>query len=379
MRLRPIATACVLAGITLLLYVFQLSAAPLSQAESTFNAQAQSIRGGHTPLFFHVRDDQWLQPLAVYANAGVRAVGGDDVSGRLAGAIAGALSVAIVCLITWEITGILWVSAVAALILMLTPAFWSFARLGTDAIVAAPLILLWLWNTLRFCKGDALRSLTVAGALLGVSVYAHATAPLTALFLWCLTLAVVRRRNLMRLFVATLVFGAAWLPAAAWFFRHAETYPDTFGRWFVFAAHLRNPLEGVRAFLNTGTLGNRASMYWGFWDPSWLFFNGADVAAPLSWFAAPLIAAGVFRCTRHAPRDTAAFLIGTALIGPLAGATFGVPHYMTDAPIVMPILAVLSALGVQQLIRLVTRRPLEDDVAAAAVDGWDDDGTSPRS
>ena len=55
MRLRPIATACVLAGITLLLYAFRLSAPPLTPTESVFNTQAQSIRGGHTPLFFHVR------------------------------------------------------------------------------------------------------------------------------------------------------------------------------------------------------------------------------------------------------------------------------------------------------------------------------------
>ncbi len=57
-----------------------------------------------------------------------------------------------------------------------------------------------------------------------------------------------------------------------WFFRHADTYADTFGRWFVFAAAPADPLDGLRAFFNTGTLGNRASLYWGFWDPSWLFF-----------------------------------------------------------------------------------------------------------
>lgn len=379
MRLRLIATACVLAGISLLLYAFRLSAPPLSTSESTFSIQAQSIDAGHTPLFFRAGDEQWLQPIAVYANAAMRSVGGDDVSGRLASATAGALSVTILSLIAWEITGSLWISIFAASILMLTPAFWSFAQLGTDAVVAVPLILLWLWNALRFLKADTVRSLVSAAALLGVSAYANAAGPLTAVFLWLLMLVVARRRHPMRLLVATAVFGAAWIPAAVWFSRYLETYPDTFGRWFVLAAHLRNPLEGVRAFLNTGTLGNRASLYWGFWDPSWLFFNGVDVAAPLLLVAAPFIALGVVHCTRHVARDTAALVIGTALLAPLAGATFGVPHYLADAAIVMPILALLAALGARQLVRLTTRRSLEDGVAAAAVDGWDDRDASPRS
>jgi hypothetical protein len=208
-------------------------------------------------------------------------------------------------------------------------------------------------------------------------VYAHPAGPLTAVFLWILTIAIARRRNPVRLFTATCVFGATWLPAAAWFYRHADTYPDTFGRWFIFAAHVRNPLDGLRAFINPGTLGNRASMYWGFWDPSWLFFNARDAAAPLLLIAAPFIVLGVLRCTRHLPRATAALLIGTALIAPLAGATFGVPHFLADAAVVMPILALLSALGVEHLVRLVSRRPLEDREAVGPVEGWNDYDAAP--
>ncbi len=208
-----------------------------------------------------------MQPAALYANAAIRAVGGDDVSGRLASAVAAAISVALLFLIAHEITGRSWASILAAVILMLTPAFWSFAQRGTDAIVPVPVILLWLLNVLRFLKGDSLRTLALAAAMLGISAYTHPAAPLTAVFLWVLTLVVARRRNRARLVAATAVFGAAWLPAAVWFFRHADTYPDTFGRWFVFAAHVRNPIDGLRAFFNTGTLGNRASAVLGILGP----------------------------------------------------------------------------------------------------------------
>ena len=58
-----------------------------------------------------------------------------------------------------------------------------------------------------------------------------------------------------------------------------------------------------------------------------------------------------------------------ALSVPLAGASFGVPHYMGDAAAVLPILALLTAVGINELVRLVVPdRPLEDDVAAPAID-----------
>ncbi len=48
--------------------------------------------------------------------------------------------------------------------------------------------------------------------------------------------------------------------------------------------------------------------------------------------------------------------MGAALLVPLAGATFGVPHYLSDATVVMPILALFSALGALELVSLVTPR-----------------------
>ncbi|MEO7134537.1 MAG: glycosyltransferase family 39 protein [Vicinamibacterales bacterium] len=356
MRLRPVATACGLAGIAVLIFAFRLSAAPLSPAESDFNTQAQSIRAGNTPLFFHVRDEQWLQPAALYASAAIRAVGGDNLSGRLASVVAAALSVALLFLIAHEIAAPAWAGILASVTLMLTPAFWSFAQRGTDAMVPVPLVLLWLLNVLRFLNGDSLLTLALAAAMLGICAYAHPAGPLTALFLWLLTLVVARRRNRARLLMATAVFAAAWLPAAVWFLRHADTYPDTFGRWFVFAAHARSPVDGLRAFFNTGTLGIRASIYWGFWDPAWLFISTPESAAPLLSIAAPLIALGLIRGTRHIPRDATTLLVGAVLLAPLAGATFGMPHYVTNAIAVMPILALFCALGALELVSLVRRR-----------------------
>ena len=127
MRLQPTVTACLLAAVALLLYAYRLTAAPITPDEAAFTARAQSIRAGSTPLFFHVQDERWLQPAAVYATAAAHTAGGDDVSGRFVSAIAGAADVALVFLIVHLITGRAWVAAIAALLLMLTPAHWSLA------------------------------------------------------------------------------------------------------------------------------------------------------------------------------------------------------------------------------------------------------------
>jgi len=379
MRLQPIVTACLLAGLTLLLYGFRLTAAAVTPEESAFNRSAPTVRSGATPLFFHLRDEHWLQPLAVYANRAMRAAGGGDIAGRIASAALGAADVGLVFLIAHLVTGRAWIGIVAALLLMATPAHWSLAQRGTDAIFPAPLVLLWLWNALLFLKRDSMRSLATAAAALGVCVYSHPAGPLTAAFLWALTLIVARRRHRVRLFTATLVFGAAWLPAAWWFFRHPDTYADTFGRWVVFAAHVRDPIAGLQAQINSNTLGVRASLYWGFWDPSWLFFTAKDAAAPMLLISLPLIVLGIVSCLRQADRSVGAILICGALILPIAGATFGLPHYAPDAAAVFPVLALLSGLGVDYLAGLIgRRRPLEADERPVVGD-WDSDHLMPRS
>ena len=72
----------------------------------------------------------------------------------------------------------------------------------------------------------------------------------------------------------------------------------------MFAAHLRNPIDGLLAFFNPNTLGTRAALYWGFWDPSWLFFRAGDAAAPLLMIAAPFIVIGLYRCVRLVSRES---------------------------------------------------------------------------
>lgn len=369
MRPQPIVAALLLAGISILVAAYYLRTPTPTAQEVTFNMHAQSVLNGKPAMFFHTAGDQWLQPLAVYLNAAVRAVSPRATSGRIVSAVAGGVNVALVVLIVVLITERIWVAIAAGAILILTPSHIALSIRGTDAMLLSTLILSWLYAVIRFFRFDSPRTLVVAAVMLGLAVYAHQSGPLTAVFLWLLTLMVARRRNRIRLLTATAAFALMWLPAAAAFVMQPATYPDTFGRWFVFAAHLRNPIDGMLAFINPNTLGNRGTMYWGFWDPSWLFFRSPDGPAPMLLIAAPFIAIAIVRWPSHGTRDAAAAVIGSALIVPLAGSSFGVPHYIADAAAVAPMLAVLAGVGVNELIRLVVPdRPLEDDVPVTAIE-----------
>lgn len=377
MRPRPIVAACVLAAASLVLAALLIDG-ELDPQESIFNTQAQTVLSGRTPLFFHAGGELWLQPVPVYSNAALQAVSIGPASGRIASAIAGAADVALVVLAGYAIAGTAWAGIAAGLVLMLTPGHWSLAVHGTDPIVPAPLILLWLYFLLQFLKFDSARALALSAIALGATVYAHPSGPLTAIFLWMLTVIVSRRRHRVRLLTATLLFIAMWLPAAAWFYAHRDTYADTFGRWLILASHLRSPLDAFHAFVNPNTLGTRASLYWGFWDPSDLFFATGDVPSPMLLFEAPLILAALLRA-RQIPDRAAVIIAAAALVVPIAGSTFGVPHYFPYAAAVLPLMALLAGLGFDQLVALLTRRhTLEDEVAVAAVDGWDAEDLAPR-
>lgn len=341
MSLRPIATACVLAGTTLLLYGFQLSAAPAGVAETAILQQAQSVTTA-TPLFFHADADRWLMPVPVYLTATMRAIAPDDIAARLASLAAATIDVVLLFACARLIFTGQSAALLAALLLLLTPAHMAAGRSGSGDLLPLPFALAALLAFFHFLQRDRLRDVAFTGLALGAGIYTQRSAPLTMGFLLVVTIVTLLagRRRWQALAVVLASFAAALVPAASWFAIHPETYPDTFGRWAIFQAHLRYPLEGVRAFLNWNTLGNRASLYWGFLDPSWLFFGGPLLLATL-----PLVAIGVAGWRRVWSISAMVMVAGGAIVAPLAGSTFGEARYLADALMFLPFVVLLTTAG----------------------------------
>lgn len=348
--LRPVITACLLFGVTLLLYGYRLTTAPLTEPEATILSAASA---GSTPVFFHVADDQWLQPLAVYLTAGVRLLGGGDASARLASAIAGALNVALLFVVMRLMVSRTAVALAAAVLLMVTPAHWWQAQLGTDALLPVTFVLLWMLAMLRFLQTDSRLMLALAGLALGAGVYAHPVAPLTMAGLWTISAAstfATRRLTIATAFIYGAGFAAALLPAAVWFASHPETYADTFGRWAILKAHVRYPLDGLRAQINWNTLSNRASIFWGLLDPSFLFFAAPGrAAAPLLLCSLILVPLGAIRSARLAQPAHRVLLFAVALWPPMVAATFGLRQDLAMVAMLPAAAAIVAALGLESL------------------------------
>lgn len=341
--------AAVLAGIALLLYGYALGAVTPSAESVTV---LQHARNPTPQLFFHVADQRWLQPLGVYATAMLDTLGAGDRSPHIASAVAGAVNVALIVIVA-RMAGARDAVAIAlGLLLMLTPAHRALARLGTDAILPIAFVLAWLIGVLRFLRTDSAASLAAAGLALGIGIYSHHTAPLTMVGLAAATVATLiaghRRPQAVGAFAA--VFALCLLPAAIWFARYPDSYADTFGRWVVFKAHVRFPLDGLRAQVNWNTLGNRASIVWGYLDPSFLFFAPrAGGVAPFPVCFALLVPLGIHWLSTAAERRTRLLMWSTVVIPVLVGSTFGQPQTLTEVSTFVAALTLLAGYGVASL------------------------------
>ena len=358
-RLRPFATALLLALVTLGYYSVDLRRDPIGPDEARILSAAQQERPG-LPLVVNVGGDRWVQPLGFYATVVTHRIAPGFFAGRRASIVVAAINVGAIFLVAWRIFGRYLPAIVAAIILMFTPAHYAFGRLGTDAIYIIPFILGWLYGVASFVENDRPSAIALASASLGVGVYSTPSAPLTMAFLWVamiVALWAARRRKVSTLGSAAAGFAAALVPLAAWLFLHPQQYADTYGRWAIFAAHLRNPLDGVRAFVNLNTLGTRASAYWGTIDPSYLFFAGPSGPSPLLIVSVPLIIAGIVRCARLAPKPAAMLVLSGALIAPLAGSSFGETHYIGLALGLLAFVALLCAYGIDLIRDLIVPPP----------------------
>ncbi len=330
---------------------------PIGPDEARVLSYAQQFTPGVPPTLINT-GDRWLQPLGVYATTIAHTVMPGFFAGRWASVLIASVNATLIFLVAWRLLASQAAAAAAALVLILVPAHMTYGRQGVDAIYIVPFVLLWLCALLGFLRRDLPSGIAVASMSLGAGVYATPAAPLTMAFLFVTMMVVLwiaGRRKMSTMVIAAGGFAIMLLPLAIWFAVNPHTYMDTYGSWAIHPAHIRNPLDGLTAFFNSNTLGTRASAYWSMLDPSYLFLAGVDARAPLHWAAAPLIALGIYRCALRPSPESSAVLAG-ALVAPLAGASFGLPHYMAHAMALTPFLALLSGYGVAFIRELAPPR-----------------------
>jgi hypothetical protein len=298
-------------------------------------------------LFVQSATGTWHPPLAVHPTALLLRLGFPlDVAARLPASLGGALTVWLTYRLALGLFGPGRAALLAPLLLAVSPAFLRQAQTPGSALLAVPPVLAWLACSGLPRPASMRRRLVLGGLLLGLGVYAHPAGAIAAAIFFVIGGAVIVQRDRGLGSVRWAVAGAALslLPAVGWLAAYPAVYPETFGRWVVHAAHLRDPWDGLVAFGNWDVLARRAGLYWSYVSPAFLF-GTAEVFAPAVMV---LVAAGWW--TMGGSSLLASMVVVGALAAPVAAVALDLPRDRDLLAWGLPLAAVLAAGGVDALL-----------------------------
>jgi 4-amino-4-deoxy-L-arabinose transferase-like glycosyltransferase len=303
---------------------------------------------GDRGLFVHADDGRWYPPLAVYPTAALMQLGlSVDLAMRVIFATAAALLLVTTYLLVTRVDARAAMSSWAVVLLALTPAFvWSFSQSGAELLMAS-LVLFWCGSVLGYLQQPRRWWLLAGGAALGLCAYAHPAGPLTLGVYFAIGAVILIRAGAgyrAALLASAAVF-VVLLPIALWLALTPEAYPDTFGRWAIHLAHVRNPVDGVIAFTRWPVLARRVGVYWEYLSPTVLFTNGEVFGFAMLL----LVALGLWVLTRRPLTSGQWVVVAGFFAAPLAGVLLDEPRSVSLVSPMVPFGATLAAYGVETL------------------------------
>jgi 4-amino-4-deoxy-L-arabinose transferase-like glycosyltransferase len=344
-------------------YFFRLGAAPVSLGgdEAQFAIHAQSLastgrdlNGQLLPVFVNITDPLapsrrsgiWYQPLLFYlVAAAIKLRGVSEATVRLPVVLIAILDGVLMCAVARRVLEGFWWGVAASVILLLSPAHFLFGRQAVDYILPLPFVLGWLWSASAFFDTGKRRYLLTATLLLGLGMYSYVAAWATTSLLLVATLVVASRTNTeARDSIVLAVFTglAPLLIAGAWLSVHSSALSDTAARY------------GVGGRVTASGLLDRASLYWEYFDPAYLFLAGGANptqstrhAGLLPLAMSPFLVAGLYDCwQRRSEGMRSLLLFGFAAAPvPIVAAMPQSAHYAAGRELVVVPFAVLIAVA----------------------------------
>ena len=359
------------------IYLNQLGRAPVylgwDEARTAMQGFAlattsRDMNGHRLPLFFHITDplipnhssSTWWQPTLFYLTAAVLSVAPlAEWSVRLPNILLALVNISLVAAIGRRIFANPWYGVLAAVMLTLTPVHFLFARLAQDYFLPQTFAMLWLWCFVSYLSNARTWLAVLMGFVLGAGIYTHVSAWLTMPFYLAVTTLVLLalHRHPRSMLLVWAGFGLAMLPLMVWLWFMPTMFQDMFANYKV----VTSP-SGLE----------RVSLYWEYFNPSYLFFSGgtdpmwATRKAGVFLLAfAVLLPCGIWsiwRKTRSIPRSL--LLVGFFFVPvPIVATLPEAPHYATArALMVGPFGALIAAAGVEFLL---AKRTLIPTAAAA--------------
>jgi 4-amino-4-deoxy-L-arabinose transferase-like glycosyltransferase len=318
---------------TATVYTWRLDSAPIYVApdEAHFTAHASSIaqrgtdlHGNRLPLFFRITDplidghsmQVWYQPFLFYVMAAnFRAQPVSEWSARLPVALIGVANVLLMFLVARRLFNSDGAALVAAAALAMTPAHFLFSRQAVDYLCPLPFVLGWLWFLLGYFETRRRGLLLAAAATLGLGLYTYISSWLVMPLLLVLSLTAARAdiRTVMQSLAAFVLPTVCLLP---WWAAAGPVATDAIARYKLGSSEpVTDPVAAILNF----SLAERVSLYWSYFNPSFLVFaGGGDLLMATSRAgvflvpAAALMAWGAYALWRQ--RSPAAMVILSGFI-----------------------------------------------------------------
>lgn len=317
---------------TAVVYSSSLDSAPVYVApdEAHFAAHAGALaehgtdlNGHRLPVFFRITDPLipadamrvWYQPTLFYLLAATFAfLPVTEASARLPVVALGVANVFLMFLVGRRLFKSDRVALLGAAALAMTPAHFLFSRQAVDYICPLPVVLGWLWCLLGYQATRHQRYLTGAMLLLGAGLFTYISSWAVMPLLGVLTLVAVKppRRSVIQAVVAFALPTIALLP---WLLQHDQVLSDIVARYGL-VAPAGTLANSTRSWLDFN-LAERVSLYWNYFNPSFLFFaGGGDLMMATSRAGvfllplAPLVAWGTYTLWKRRSVEAAVLLCG---------------------------------------------------------------------
>ena len=308
------------------------------------------LRGTWLPLFFRIDEFRlkgtiWYQPVIMYATAAVLTVAPlTEWAIRLPAVIVGTVDVVLIYLIARLLFQRTAVAVAAAVLMFLTPAHFVHSRFAMDYVFPLPFLLGWLLAQVHYQRSREPVCLFIGSLCLGLGLYSYIAAVVMMVIYLTITAWLLWRAEAPRRHYAIALAGFV-LPVllfVGWVLGHPTIVSETFARY-----DLGNP--------NRLSWVGRTEMYWDYFSPSYLFFNGGSEQVfstrTTGVFLLPmaiLIPWGAYRALRSSSPINHALLAGLAS-APLAAILLDAGSAINRALEVVPFGVLLAAGAVDRL------------------------------
>jgi 4-amino-4-deoxy-L-arabinose transferase-like glycosyltransferase len=324
----------------------------LSIAES-----GRDLSGQLLPISIPVTGTFYATPANIYLTAlFLKVLPLSEVSVRLPSVLVGLVCVWLTFVIARNVLRDWRLGAVAAAILLLTPAHFVHSRLGTDHLYLVVCVLAWLAVLTRSGEVSPGR-LFLAGASLGASLYTYLGAAITApaclaiTMIWLAATGVRRPRAYLTVFSGFVVLA---LPFLLWHLTHPGQYLDQMRMYALADGATPGPVPPVEE--KEADAAERIAVYWDYFNPSFLFFagdsgllNGTRYSGVFLLSMLVLLPVGVIAIL--AKGRNGLLLLLTLAVAPLAATVVAERYRINRALILLPVAAMIAAAAIEWMWR----------------------------